>query len=92
MSDQARHCEHDFLDMGRLMEEADLKPHQQYWLVPPPQFEEKVKDICECYLGALDSAEQGERTVCIDEMTGIQALEQVPGPTHASRSAQSERV
>jgi len=44
--------------VGRLMEEADLKPHQsQYWL-SPRQFEEKVKDICECYLGALELAEQ----------------------------------
>jgi len=35
-----------FPDMA--MEEAGV----QYWLSPPdPQFEEKVKDICECYLG-----------------------------------------
>jgi len=54
------------------MEEADLKPHQSVLVKSPdPQFEEKVKDICECYLGALELAEQGERTVCIDEMTGF---------------------
>jgi len=66
--------EHDFLDMwGGSRSRFETAPAV---LVksPDPQFEEKVKDICECYLGAL-TAEQGERTVCIDEMTGIQALE-----------------
>lgn len=40
--------------VGRLMAEADLKPQQvQYWLNPPdPEFDEKVKDICEVYLSA----------------------------------------
>ncbi len=51
------------------MEEADLKPHQsQYWLSPPPdpQFDEKVKDICNTYLSAIERAEKFERTVSID--------------------------
>jgi transposase len=34
-----------------------------------------VSDICETYLSATERASQGERTLCLDEMTGIQALE-----------------
>ncbi len=46
------------------------------WLNPPdPYFDEKVKDICEVYLSALERDLQGERTLSIDEMTGIQAHE-----------------
>ena len=38
-------------------------------------FDNKVNDICETYLNAKERAKAGERTVSIDEMTGIQALE-----------------
>ena len=34
-----------------------------------------MSDICETYLSATERASQGERTLCLDEMTGIQALE-----------------
>jgi hypothetical protein len=34
-----------------------------------------VSDICETYLNATERASLGERTLCLDEMTGIQALE-----------------
>jgi len=34
-----------------------------------------VSDICETYLNATERASLGERTICLDEMTGIQALE-----------------
>lgn len=64
--------------VGRLLEEATLKPHQSgYWLNPPRRraFDDKVTDICETYLHALERANAGERTVSIDEMTGIQAKE-----------------
>lgn len=64
--------------VGRLLAEADLKPHQSgYWLNPPPgsQFDTKVSDICQTYLSASERTSEGERTVCLDEMTGIQALE-----------------
>ncbi len=65
--------------VGRLLDEADLKPHlSQYWLTPPKddaEFDEKVRDICQTYLSAIERSKLGERTVCSDEMTGIQALE-----------------
>ena len=64
--------------VGRLLAEAELKPHQsRYWLHPPPDDElaAKVTDICEVYEQAIARAEQGEVTISLDEMTGIQALE-----------------
>ena len=60
--------------VGRLLDEAELKPHQsQYWLNPPKEdeeFDEKVRDICQTYISAIERSEGGERTVCSDEMTG----------------------
>ena len=58
--------------VGRLLEEASLKPHQSgYWLNPPRRraFDDKVNNICEAYLYASERAEAGERTISIDEMT-----------------------
>lgn len=79
--------------VGRLLNEADLKPHQsQYWLNPPPdpQFDEKVSDICQTYESAIERAEQGEQTISIDEMTGIQALER-KAPTKPMRPGKPEK-
>src|ERR1700730_8154470 len=69
--------------VGRfLKKEADLKPHRfRYWLTPKPgpAFDAKCADICEVYQAAA-GADEGHRTVSIDEMTGIQALERIaPG-------------
>ena len=62
--------------------EADLKPHRfRYWLTPKPDpaFDAKCADICEVYQAAA-GADDSHRTVSIDEMTGIQALERAaPG-------------
>jgi len=62
--------------------EADLKPHRfRYWLTPKPDpaFDTKCADICEVYKAAA-GADDTHRTVSIDEMTGIQALERIaPG-------------
>ena len=69
--------------VGRFFKkEADLKPHRfRYWLTPKPDpaFDAKCADICEVYQAAA-GADEGHRTVSIDEMTGIQALERIaPG-------------
>jgi len=47
------------------------------WLTPKPDpnFETKCADICAAYLQAPTVAQQGGRTVSIDEMSGVQALE-----------------
>jgi transposase len=51
--------------VGRLMEEADLKPHRSgYWLN-------------HIYETAQARSEQGELIISLDEMTGIQALERI---------------
>lgn len=34
-----------------------------------------MSELCETYLSATERASLGERTICLDEMTGIQALE-----------------
>jgi hypothetical protein len=46
-------------------------------LTPPDDedFGEKVRDISELYITAPERAKQGERTLSIDEMTGVQVLE-----------------
>jgi hypothetical protein len=57
---------------------GDLKPHLvRYWLTPPEdvQFDSKVADICTLYREALGRAEEGERVMSTDELTGVQALE-----------------
>lgn len=42
---------------------------------PDEHFDEKVSDINQLYQEAQERAKQGERVVCIDELTGVQALE-----------------
>ncbi|UXE62790.1 MAG: hypothetical protein KA717_08790 [Woronichinia naegeliana WA131] len=54
--------------VGRLWEEADIKPHQSgYWLNPPPDpnFGEKVNDICQAYESAILGEEKGEKTISL---------------------------
>ena len=62
--------------------EADLKPHRiRYWLTPKPDpaFDAKCADICAVYKAAA-IPDDSHRTISIDEMTGIQALERIaPG-------------
>ena len=62
--------------------EADLKPHRvRYWLTPKPDpaFDTKCANICKVYKAAA-GVDDTRRTVSIDEMTGIQALERIaPG-------------
>ena len=64
-------CSHSF-------KKGDYKPHLiRYWLTPEPdaQFDQKVADINALYRRAPALAEQGERTLSSDELTGVQALE-----------------
>src|SRR5271163_3964373 len=71
------------LDLQKTVKkEADLKPHRfRHWLTPKPDpaFNAKCADICEVYQAAA-GADDSHRTVSINEMTGIQALERAaPG-------------
>ena len=65
----------------RYLDEAKLKPHRsEYWLntteKDPELFKQQVEAVCNCYLEAPKLYFQcNTHTVCVDEMTGIQALE-----------------
>jgi putative transposase len=66
--------------VGRLLEEAQLKPHQnRHWLTPPldEEFDPKVEALTGLYINAVENYKNGERTISIDEMTGIQATERI---------------
>ncbi len=65
----------------RYLREAALRPHKsRYWLntteKDPKVFAQQVEAVCNTYLEApaLEKS-QGTHTVCVDEMTGMQALE-----------------
>jgi transposase len=64
--------------IGRFLKEADLKPHRvRGWLTPKsdPAFETKCADVCSVYKEAVAASNEDVRSVSIDEMTGVQALE-----------------
>jgi transposase len=67
--------------VGRYLQRAALQPHRRkMWLntteKDPVVFQQQVEAVCQTYLEApRRHAEDGTRTVCVDEMTGLQALE-----------------
>jgi transposase len=67
--------------VARYLREAVLQPHKsRYWLntteKDPVTFAAQAKAVCDTYLAApaLEKS-RGLHTVCVDEMTGLQALE-----------------
>jgi transposase len=67
--------------VGRYLREAAMQPHKsRYWLntteKAPERFQKQVEAVCDTYrrAPALERT-QNTHTVCVDEMTGIQALE-----------------
>lgn len=84
--------------LSTLLAEAQLQPHKsRYWLntkeTDPEVFKQQVQTVCECYLQAPQLLAQFDtHTVCIDEMTSIQALERIApkkrcGPVRKSGSS-----
>lgn len=67
--------------VGRLLSTAMLQPHRyKYWLntkeKDPDVFQQMVETVCQTYLDAERLyVEANTHTVCVDEMTGIQAIE-----------------
>lgn len=65
----------------RLLKDAQLQPHKsRYWLntreTDPEVFQQQMQTVCDAYLEAPAlAAEDDTQTVCMDEMTSIQALE-----------------
>jgi transposase len=86
-----------FRDMSRstiqrILQAAELRPHRsRYWLhSDDPDFERKVLDICRLYLDAPRLYQHGELVLCVDEKTGIQALERAR-PTRPAVAGRDER-
>jgi transposase len=69
--------------VGRYLREAKLQPHRsRYWLNTtendPVVFQAQVEIVCACYLDARELYfHHDTHTLCVDEMTGIQALERM---------------
>ena len=47
--------------------------------------------MCDCYRAAPGRSRDGVHTVCVDEMTGVQARERI-APTKPMRPGQTEKV
>lgn len=65
---------------ARLLKKGGFQPHRfRYWLteVPDGQREQKINEGCALYTSAAEAAKQGERTISMDEVTGVQALERL---------------
>ena len=72
-----------------------MKPHLiRYWLntseTDPELFQEQVETVCGVYAEAQTNYENGIHTVSTDEMTGIQALEEI-APRHPMRPGDVEK-
>jgi transposase len=79
--------------VGRLLSEADIKPHlMKYYLhtEKDEDFDRKVEDICDIYQSAPAITEAGGRVISCDEMCGIQALERT-APDKAVAPGAAER-
>jgi len=82
--------------VGRYLRQAELQPHRsRYWLntteKDPALFQAQVETVCACYHDAPQLYHYHDtHTVCVDEMTGIQALERIAA-TLPMRPGQQER-
>jgi hypothetical protein len=89
--------------VGTLLRKAVLQPHRcKLWIntteKDPERFQRQVEEVCQAYLEAPQRhATDGTRTVSVDEMTGLQALERaaadkemIPGQV-AKREFEYER-
>lgn len=67
--------------VNELLRQMNLKPHRQkYWCFTTEKdrqlFDMQVKEVCQAYLRAVSAYHQkGTRTICVDEMTSLQANE-----------------
>ena len=83
--------------IGNLLDQVDLKPHlSRYWLntkeKDPDVFRQQVELVCETYLQAPQRFSlENTRTISVDEMTGIQALERI-APTLPMRPGDVDRI
>ncbi len=82
--------------VNRYLRAAALQPHKsRYWLntteKDPELFQAQVEIVCGCYHDAPALYHRHDtHTICVDEMTGIQALERT-APTLPMKPARVER-
>lgn len=82
--------------VNRYLRQAELQPHKsRYWLntteKDPQLFQAQVQTVCACYQEAPHLYQECDtHTICVDEMTGIQALERIAA-TLPTRPGQVER-
>jgi transposase len=76
----------------RILNAGELKPHRcVYWLHSgDSDFEAKALDVARLYLKAPQLYQAGELVICVDEKTGIQALER-KHPTKPMQPGRPER-
>jgi len=72
-------------EIRRILRDEQLRPHRvRMWLhSPDPDFRRKVRAVCDLYC----NPPKGATVLCIDEKTGMQALERL----HPGRPAAKER-
>lgn len=69
--------------INELLRRADIRPHKnKYWLTSKdktdPLYDIRIANICNSYRTAIELYQtSGVHTICIDEQTGIQALERI---------------
>lgn len=80
--------------VGKLLRRAAIRPHKnKYWLTSKdktdPNFDQRVAEICRAYREAIALYKtHGIHTICIDEQTGIQALQRI-APDRLARPGQT---
>jgi transposase len=83
--------------VGRYLREAAMQPHKsRYWLntteKDPVQFRQQVETVCDTDQQApILERTRDTHTVCVDEMTGIQALERI-APTQPMIAGKPARI
>jgi hypothetical protein len=89
---QAHHQAMSRATIWRILDEADLKPHQSiYWLNShDPDFDAKAQAICRLYVRAPVLYRQGHLLVCTDEKTGMQILQR-KHPTQPAEPGKPEK-
>jgi transposase len=81
-------CDLSCSEIRRILQAEPLRPHRmRLWLhSPDPEFQAKVERICHLYL----EPPEGATVLCIDEKSGIQALER-RFPTQSPRRGEPGR-
>lgn len=76
-------------EIGRILRAKELRPHRmRMWLhSPDPDFTKKVKTICRLYIEPPKDAV----VLCIDEKTGVQAIERKHATRHAAPGREGRR-